>query len=76
VQQPPLHPNSRFTTTVSARVCHGLQSSKTPFLAWILSRHDLMPLLQTTYVLFAKHRQTIAKRIGPTVLRMSRRFLH
>jgi hypothetical protein len=32
VQQPPLHPNSRFTSTVSARVCHGLQSSKTQFL--------------------------------------------
>lgn len=45
------------------------------FLAWVLSRHWLMPLLQPAYVLFAKHRQTISQKIGPTVLRLSRRFL-
>jgi predicted DCC family thiol-disulfide oxidoreductase YuxK len=45
------------------------------FLAWVLSRRWLMPVLQPAYVLFAKHRQTISQRIGPTVLRLSRRFL-
>jgi predicted DCC family thiol-disulfide oxidoreductase YuxK len=46
-----------------------------PVLAWILSRRWLMPVLQPAYVLFAKHRQTISKRIGPSVLRLSKRFL-
>lgn len=47
-----------------------------PVLAWLLSRRWLMPLLQPAYVLFAKHRQAISKRIGPSVLRFSKRFLH
>ena len=47
-----------------------------PVLAWLLSRRWLMPLLQPTYVLFAKHRQAISKRIGPSVLKFSKRFLH
>ena len=46
-----------------------------PFLAWLLSRRWLMPLLQPAYVLFAKHRQAISKRIGPSVLKFSKRFL-
>ena len=46
-----------------------------PVLAWILSRQWLMPVLQPAYVLFAKHRQAISKRIGPSVLRLSKRFL-
>ncbi len=44
-------------------------------LAWVLSRRWLMPVLQPAYVLFAKHRQAISKRIGPSVLRLSKRFL-
>ena len=46
-----------------------------PLLAWLLSRKWLMPLLQPAYVLFAKHRQAISKRIGPSVLKFSKRFL-
>ncbi len=46
-----------------------------PVLAWLLSRRWLMPVLQPTYVLFAKHRQAISKRIGPSVLKFSKRFL-
>jgi predicted DCC family thiol-disulfide oxidoreductase YuxK len=46
-----------------------------PVLAWVLSRRWLMPVLQPAYVLFAKHRQAISKRIGPGVLRLSKRFL-
>lgn len=49
--------------------------AKLPFLAWLLSRRWLLPVLQPAYVLFAKHRQTLSKRIGPTVLRLSKRFL-
>ena len=50
--------------------------ARLPLLAWLLSRRWLMPLLQPAYVLFAKHRQAISKRIGPTVLKFSKRFLH
>ncbi len=46
-----------------------------PVLAWILSRRWLMPVLQPAYVLFARHRQAISKRIGPGVLRLTKRFL-
>ena len=49
--------------------------AKLPVLAWLLSRKWLMPVLQPTYVLFAKHRQTISRRIGPSVLKFSKRFL-
>ena len=49
--------------------------AKLPVLAWILSRRWLMPVLQPAYVLFAKHRQAISKRIGPSVLKFSKRFL-
>jgi predicted DCC family thiol-disulfide oxidoreductase YuxK len=49
--------------------------AKLPFLAWLLSRRWLMPVLQPAYVLFAKHRQAISRRIGPTVLKFSKRFL-
>ena len=49
--------------------------AKLPVLAWLLSRKWLMPVLQPAYVLFAKHRQTLSKHIGPTVLRLSKRFL-
>lgn len=49
--------------------------AKLPFLAWLLSRRWLMPLLQPAYVLFAKHRQAISRRIGPSVLKFSKRFL-
>ena len=49
--------------------------AKLPVLAWLLSRKWLMPVLQPAYVLFAKHRQTISKRIGPSVLKLSKRFL-
>ena len=46
-----------------------------PVLAWLLSRRWLLPLLQPAYVLFAKHRQALSKRIGPSVLKFSKRFL-
>ncbi len=46
-----------------------------PVLAWILSRQWLMPVLQPAYVLFARHRQAISRRIGPSVLRFSKRFM-
>ena len=49
--------------------------AKLPFLAWLLSRRWLMPVLQPAYVLFAKHRQTISTRIGPSVLKFFKRFL-
>jgi predicted DCC family thiol-disulfide oxidoreductase YuxK len=49
--------------------------AKLPVLAWVLSRRWLMPVLQPAYVLFAKHRQAISKRIGPGVLKLSKRFL-
>ena len=49
--------------------------AKLPVLTWLLSRKWLMPLLQPAYVLFAKHRQAISKRIGPSVLKLSKRFL-
>ncbi|MEY4439620.1 MAG: hypothetical protein RIQ36_1084 [Pseudomonadota bacterium] len=48
---------------------------KLPVLAWLLSRKWLMPVLQPGYVLFAKHRQAISRRIGPSVLKFSKRFL-
>ncbi|WP_310611452.1 DUF393 domain-containing protein [Limnohabitans sp.] len=51
------------------------QLAKLPVLAWLLSRRWLMPVLQPAYVLFAKHRQAISKRIGPRVLQLSKRFL-
>ena len=46
-----------------------------PVLAWVLSRRWLMPVLQPAYLLFAKHRQAISRRIGTGVLRFSKRFL-
>jgi predicted DCC family thiol-disulfide oxidoreductase YuxK len=46
-----------------------------PVLAWLLSRRWLLPLLQPAYVLFAKHRQALSKRIGPSILKFSKRFL-
>jgi predicted DCC family thiol-disulfide oxidoreductase YuxK len=49
--------------------------ARLPVLAWLLSRRWLMPILQLAYVLFAKHRQAISKRIGPSVLKFSKRFL-
>lgn len=49
--------------------------AKLPVLAWVLSCKWLMPVLQPAYVLFAKHRQAISKRIGPSVLKLSKRFL-
>jgi predicted DCC family thiol-disulfide oxidoreductase YuxK len=49
--------------------------AKLPMLAWLLSRRWLTPVLQPAYVLFAKHRQAISKRIGAGVLRFSKRFL-
>ncbi len=49
--------------------------AKLPVLAWLLSRKWLMPVLQPAYVRFAKHRQAISKRIGPSVLKFSKRFL-
>ena len=49
--------------------------ARLPVLAWVLSRAWLMPVLQPAYVLFAKHRQAISRRIGPTVLKFSKRFL-
>ena len=49
--------------------------AKLSFWAWVLSRKWLMPILQPAYVLFAKHRQAISKRIGPSVLKFSKHFL-
>ena len=45
-----------------------------PVLSWLLSRRWLMPILQPSYVLFAKHRQAISKRIGPGALWFVKRF--
>ena len=45
-----------------------------PVLAWLLSRRWLLPVLQPSYVLFAKHRQAISKRIGPGALWFVKRF--
>ena len=50
------------------------QLAKLPFLAWVLSRRWLQPVLQPAYVWFAKHRQAISRRIGPGVFRLSKRF--
>ncbi len=49
--------------------------AKLPVLAWLLSRRWLMPVLQPAYVLFAKHRQAISRRVGAGVLHFSKRFL-
>jgi predicted DCC family thiol-disulfide oxidoreductase YuxK len=49
--------------------------ARLPVLAWVLSRAWLMPVLQPAYVFFAKHRQAISRRIGPSVLKFSKRFL-
>jgi len=49
--------------------------AKLPVLAWLLSRRWLIPVLQPAYVLFAKHRQAISRRIGAGVLCFSKRFL-
>ena len=49
--------------------------AKLPVIAWLLSRRWLMPVLQPAYILFAKHRQAISRRIGAGVLRFSKRFL-
>ncbi len=48
--------------------------AKLPVLAWVLSRRWLMPVLQPAYVLFAKHRQAISRRIGPGALWFVKRF--
>lgn len=45
-----------------------------PFLAWLLSRRWLQPVLQPCYVVFAKHRQAISRRIGPGALWFVKRF--
>ena len=45
-----------------------------PMLSWLLSRRWLVPILQPSYVLFAKHRQAISKRIGPGALWFVKRF--
>lgn len=45
-----------------------------PTMSWLLSRPWLLPLLQPGYVLFAKHRQAISKRIGPGALWFVKRF--
>ena len=50
------------------------QLAKLPVLAWVLSRPWLQPVLQPAYVWFAKHRQTISRRIGPGLLKLSKRF--
>ena len=48
--------------------------AKLPVLAWIMSRPWLQPVLQPSYVVFAKHRQAISKRIGPGALWFVKRF--
>ena len=45
-----------------------------PRLAWLFSRPWLAPLLNASYYVFAKYRQTISKTIGPLMLRLSKRF--
>ena len=45
-----------------------------PLLAWVLSRRWLQPVLQPSYVMFAKHRQAISKCIGPGALWFVKRF--
>jgi predicted DCC family thiol-disulfide oxidoreductase YuxK len=45
-----------------------------PTLAWLFSRSWTKPFLNAGYSLFAKHRHSISKAIGPVLLRLSKRF--
>jgi predicted DCC family thiol-disulfide oxidoreductase YuxK len=45
-----------------------------PTLAWLFSRPWLAPLLNASYYVFAKYRRGISKTIGPTMLRLSKRY--
>jgi predicted DCC family thiol-disulfide oxidoreductase YuxK len=45
-----------------------------PKLAWLFSRKCLAPILNASYYVFAKYRHGISKTIGPTMLRLSKRY--
>jgi predicted DCC family thiol-disulfide oxidoreductase YuxK len=45
-----------------------------PKLAWLFSRKCLAPVLNASYYVFAKYRHSISKTIGPTMLRLSKRY--
>jgi predicted DCC family thiol-disulfide oxidoreductase YuxK len=44
-------------------------------MAWWLSRPSLQPLLGWGYARFARHRYTLSRYLGPTVLRVVQRWL-
>lgn len=48
------------------------QRAGLPRLAWLVSRPWLQPLLGPLYSLFARHRMSISRLIGPAMLRLSR----
>ncbi len=45
-----------------------------PLLAWIFSRRWLAPILKAAYFIFAKYRHPISKMLGPSMLRLSKRY--
>jgi len=45
-----------------------------PFLAWLLSRAWTRPFLDLGYAWFARYRHSISRVIGPTLLRLARRW--
>jgi predicted DCC family thiol-disulfide oxidoreductase YuxK len=44
-------------------------------MAWLLSRPSLQPVLGWGYARFARHRYTLSRWFGPSVLRFVRRWL-
>jgi predicted DCC family thiol-disulfide oxidoreductase YuxK len=48
--------------------------ARLPKLAWLFSRRWLAPMLNAAYFIFAKYRHPISKMIGPSMLRLSKRF--
>ena len=44
-------------------------------MAWLLSRPSLQPLLGWGYARFARHRYTLSRWFGPSVLRLVKRWL-
>ena len=44
-------------------------------MAWLLSRPSLQPLLGWGYARFARHRYTLSRWFGPSVLRFVKRWL-
>jgi predicted DCC family thiol-disulfide oxidoreductase YuxK len=44
-------------------------------MAWLLSRPNLQPVLGWGYARFARHRYTLSRWFGPSVLRFVKRWL-